>query len=625
MKLEIKNASVTLGVNEILKGVDFEINEGEKIAIVGRNGSGKTTLLRLISGEIEPDGNTKITKIGKVEIGYLHQISFEDENETLEGEILKIFKPILELKKKLKSLETALETNPTEKILNDYVATEHNYELMGGYTLEKSYNLAFSSFGFSESDKTKKLCEFSGGQKTKIALIKLLFLKPDILILDEPTNHLDTDAILWLEDYLKAYKKSLIIVSHDRAFIDNIANIVYEVENGKTKKYVGNYTEFVKTKKENYLQQLKLFESYNEEKNRLQAVADRFRYKATKAKMAQSKLKQIEKMEVVEAPEQESTKNFRFKFDGLEESGLEVIKLEKLVYGYDKPLGEISAKIYKGDRVAIVGGNGLGKSTLIKTIMGIVPLLGGKIKFGTNINVGYFDQQTITIKNNNNISVLDDFLAEFPDFSTEEARTKLGSFLFSGEDVFKKVNSLSGGERVRLELLKIFLKMPNVLILDEPTNHMDIMGRERLEEILDTFEGTIIFVSHDRYFVRKIANGIIYQTANGVEYFKGLTYNEFLTKTRKVVENLNSEKSVLTTKAEKPQSDYKIAKEKQKRIKILERDIKRVEEKIAELNAQYNAPENCSNVEVLINIQTEIEQQNELLNTLMAEWIDAQG
>lgn len=623
MKLEIKNASVTLGVNEILKNVNFEINEGEKIAVVGRNGSGKTTLLRLITGEIEGDSQTEIIKQGKVEIGYLHQISFEDENETLEGEILKIFKPVLDLKEKLKNLEIHLANNPTEKLMNEYVATEHNFELMGGYTLEKSYTQAFSKFGFGEEERRKKLCEFSGGQKTRIALIKLLFMRPDILILDEPTNHLDTDAVVWLEEYLSAYKKSLIVVSHDRAFIDNVANIVYEVENKTTAKFVGNYTTFVKTKQEERARQQKLHDDYVAEVGRIQAVADRFRYKATKAKMAQSKLKQIERMEVVEAPEKENTKNFRFSFDGMIESGLEALKLEKLCYGYDRPLGELTAKIYRGDRVAIVGGNGLGKSTLLKTIMKKIPLLGGKIKKDGKLSVGYFDQQTITIKNSED-TILDDFLAEFPFLSTEEARTKLGSFLFSGEDVFKKINNLSGGERVRLELLKIFFNKPNLLILDEPTNHMDIAGRERLEEILSLYEGTIIFVSHDRYFVQKIANGIIYQSTDGVFYYKDTKYNEFLTKFKKNAKSVENSTNVVKSES-KPKSDYKKNKEQTKRIQKLERDIAKAEEKIRDLTTQYNDPENCSNVQVLMDLQAEIDKQNEVLDSLMAEWMEIQG
>lgn len=630
MKIIIKNASVSFGVKEVLSGVDFEINERDKIAIVGRNGCGKTTLLKLICGEVEPDKSSSGEKEAEIsisngaKIGYLEQISFEDENVTLEEEVLKIFSEVLKLKQKLRDLESKMATTPTEKIINEYIATEHNFELKGGYTLEKEYSQAIESFGFSKEERSKKLCEFSGGQKTKIALIKLLFLKPDVLILDEPTNHLDVDAVGWLEEYLTNYPKAVIVVSHDRAFLDRVASIVVEVENKTTHKYIGNYSAFVKEKKEARERQQKEREKYLADVQKLQAVADRFRYKATKASMAQAKLKQIERMEEVLAPEKEDIRPFRFNLKCESESSLDVVKFDKLKFGYNVPLGELTAKIFKGDRVAIVGGNGLGKSTILKTLMGKIAPLGGKIKFGQNLNIGYFDQQTINLIDSEE-TVIDSFLTEFPALPTQEARRILGGFLFTQEDVFKSINSLSGGERVRFELAKIFNHNPNFLILDEPTNHLDILGRETLEDILLNFKGTILFVSHDRFFVNKLATGIISLEKMGCEYFANTTYSEYLK--RKPSQIVKEE--IAKSEVKEPAKDlsagqkFKQNKELEKKISKLERAIKRTEEEIGELKSQYESPENCSNVELLMQISDDISKKEAELDNLMSEWLEA--
>ena len=512
MRFYLDNISVSFGENEILKNVCFEVNTKDKVAIVGRNGAGKTTLLRVITGEQEVDADfknsDKIQKTGKFQIGYMKQIAFENDQETFENEILKAYSDVLETKKQINELEKAMQENCSQEdiIKHDKLLTK--YDLLGGYNYLKEYNTAIKKFGFLEHDKSKKLCEFSGGQRTKIALIKLLLSKPDLLILDEPTNHLDVTSIEWLEEYLLGYSKAIVVVSHDRAFLDKFVNVVYEIERHKTKRYVGNYSKFVKTKELNYEKELKEYKEYSEEKARLQALADRFRYKATKAKMAQSKLKQIERMGEMDRPESADTKVFSFNTKPKVESGEEVVFVQNIEIGYDKILSKHNFRIFKGDRIGVVGGNGLGKSTLLKTIAGKIPLLGGKIKFGINVEIGYFDQQTAT----NNIadeSVLDNFLNEFPEEDTQNARSILGMFCFSQDDVFKNIKDLSGGERVRLELCKILKKRPNFLILDEPTNHMDIVGREAFEKMLIDYKGTILFVSHDRYFVNKIANNLI--------------------------------------------------------------------------------------------------------------------
>lgn len=630
MKLIISNANVSLGGNEILKNINFEVTDGEKIAVIGRNGSGKTTLLRLIAGEIDPDrvdGQTSpIQKIGKVEIGYLKQISFEDENITLDDEIKNIFRPAYKIKSRIGELENIMASAPSEKVLSEYAELLHLAEIMDVNILEKLEAQAFKSFGFVEADKKKKISEFSGGQKTRIALIKLLFSKPDILILDEPTNHLDQEAIVWLEDYLKTYKKAVIIVSHDREFIDNTCGVVYEIERGKIKKYVGNYSSFVQKKAEELVRAEKAYEAYVAEKARLMEVVERFRYKATKAAMAQSKLKEIERMEEPPKPERPDTKSFWFDLEPDDETGLEVIKLERLKFGYDSPIAEISAKIYKGDRIAVVGENGSGKSTLLKTIMGKLPVLGGKIKFGQNLKVGYFDQQTITELVTDD-TVLDSFLAEFPDFSTEAARTRLGSFRFSGDDVFKPVRALSGGERVRLALAKIFSAKPNVLVLDEPTNHMDIAGRETLEEILDGFAGTLVFVSHDRYFVKKLARGIIDISNGSAVFYPGVNYGEFIKKKPKIIvqDEIKHTREQSQEKTIKPQNAYKNQKEHKKKILKLEREIEKTEQLLAFKRGEYFAPENCSDAEKLMALSEEINALEQKYEQILAEWLDESG
>ena len=393
MRLSLNDISVSFGENEVLKNICFDVNTKDKIALVGRNGSGKTTLLKVITGEQEIDatsgGDTnKIQKTGKFDIGYLKQIAFEDDNELFENEILKVYSEIINLKKKIDQLESDLESGKETVKIEKYEELLHKFDILGGYVYQKEYNTAIKKFGFTEEDKKKPLKEFSGGQRTKIALIKLLLGRPDLLILDEPTNHLDLNSIEWLEDYLQNYNKAIVVVSHDRAFLDKFVNVVYEIERGKIKKYSGNYTAFAKTKELNYEKDLKEYEAQKKEKERLLAVADRFRYKATKASMAQSKLKQIEKMGEIVKPEMADTKVFSTNSKPRVESGNDVLFAQDIEIGYDKVLSKISFRIFKGDKIAIVGGNGLGKSTLLKSIVGKIPLIRGKFKFGTNVEIG---------------------------------------------------------------------------------------------------------------------------------------------------------------------------------------------------------------------------------------------
>lgn len=512
MLYQISNGAVAFGDDVILHSIDFEIRNTEKIAIVGRNGCGKTTLLKLISGEVEmekldSDESAFIAKAGKPEIGYLKQIAFDDPDVTLEQEVRKCFVKMDERKAELARAAAELEHDYSDEKVARYTAMEEAFKDDGGYYYEKEYEVMIRKFGFSDDERKKPIRDFSGGQQTKIAFIKLLLSKPDILLLDEPTNHLDVTTIEWLEGYLKSYPKAVVVVSHDRMFLDNVVDVVYEIEYGTARRYPGNYTNFIARKKENYDKQMKDHIAQQKEIERLQRMVTRFKGKPTKTAMAQSKQKAIDRMVIIEAPDKYDNKTFHANFQPEKETGNDVLYTSELAIGYDHPLSVVSLDLKRGEKLGILGGNGLGKSTFLKTIVGKIPALSGEYRFGTNVQIGYFDQQMAMYTSNK--TVLDDFWDEYPNLTETEARNALGAFLFSGEDVFKNVNMLSGGEKVRLALCKILKTRPNVLVLDEPTNHMDIVGKETLESMLKDYKGTLIFVSHDRYFVKKVATQLL--------------------------------------------------------------------------------------------------------------------
>lgn len=512
MLYQISNGAVAFGDDVILHSIDFEIRNTEKIAIVGRNGCGKTTLLKLISGEVEmekldSDESAFIAKAGNPEIGYLKQIAFDDPDVTLEQEVRKCFVKMDERKAELARAAAELEHDYSDEKVARYTAMEEAFKDDGGYYYEKEYEVMIRKFGFSDDERKKPIRDFSGGQQTKIAFIKLLLSKPDILLLDEPTNHLDVTTIEWLEGYLKSYPKAVVVVSHDRMFLDNVVDVVYEIEYGTARRYPGNYTNFIARKKENYDKQMKDHIAQQKEIERLQRMVTRFKGKPTKTSMAQSKQKAIDRMVIIEAPDKYDNKTFHANFQPEKETGNDVLYTSELAIGYDHLLSVVSLDLKRGEKLGILGGNGLGKSTFLKTIVGKIPALSGEYRFGTNVQIGYFDQQMAMYTSNK--TVLDDFWDEYPNLTETEARNALGAFLFSGEDVFKNVNMLSGGEKVRLALCKILKTRPNVLVLDEPTNHMDIVGKETLESMLKDYKGTLIFVSHDRYFVKKVATQLL--------------------------------------------------------------------------------------------------------------------
>ncbi len=620
MQLIISHGAVDLSGEPILTDINMEINTNSRIAVVGRNGCGKTTLLKLISGEyplaLGTDNNPTISVSENFNIGILNQMTFSDENRTMVEEIRLAYGEILDTKSCLDEAQTRMEENQSEENIKTYTNLLDKFIALGGHYFEREYEGAIKRFGFSEEEKHKRLCEFSGGQRTKIAFLKLLLSKPDLLLLDEPTNHLDINAVSWLEDYIRNYKKAVVIVSHDRMFLDRTVNEVYEIEYGKSHKYIGNYTEFVKQKKERDALLLKQYTAQQKEIEHLNSVVERFRYKATKAAMAQSKIKQIERMEKIEAPIAHDEKIFKANLEPTVRSAKEVLNVTDLKIGFDKVLSTVNFSMLRGDRVGIIGGNGLGKSTLLKTLVGKIVALGGEYNLGAMVNIGYFDQQLAQYRGNE--TVFDNYQSEFPSLSDFEVRSALGAFLFSGEEVFKTLDMLSGGERVRLALCKLFRKNPNFLILDEPTNHMDIASKEALEELLEDFEGTLLFVSHDRYFIKKLARKLLVFGENGVE-FKDMGYEEYLLEQK---EKESAEPEPIKEIKEKPQKKTYTtpAKEKAKRERALKKAEDRVaelEEKIEELKIELEAPENLSDYLKLSEIGEQIEaMENELLEAL---------
>ena len=634
MNFRITNGSISFGAETILEEINFEVKGKEKVAIVGRNGAGKSTLLNaIINNEMLSEGigdeKFNIYKEGSPKIGYLKQIDFEDDSITMLDEILKVYKEIKDIEQKLENLVVKMNENSTEELAKEYSKTRDRYELLDGYTYKKEYETAINKFGFKEDDKYKKISEFSGGQKTKIAFIKLLLSKPDILLLDEPTNHLDITTIEWLEGYLKNYSKAVVIVSHDRMFINKIVDKVYEIEYGATTEYSGNYEFFEKQKRINYERQLKDFEFQQKEIARLTKVVERFRYKATKARMAQSKLKQIERMVKVEEPNKYDLKTFKTNFELSKESGNNVLAVENLKVGYNETLKEVSFKLYKGRKLGIIGSNGTGKSTLLKTIVGQINPLGGKIDVGHNVEIGYFDQQMALL--NSDKTVFDEFYDEFPYLTVTEVRNSLAAFMFYGEDVFKTISMLSGGEKVRLTLSKILKKGPNLLILDEPTNHMDIVGKESLEDMLKNYDGTLIFVSHDRFFVNKIADSILCFDGKDVKYYDyGYEYylekrDEESEKEVKVEQKIKEKKTYINPLKEKEKVEKKITKLEEKimikenekeslQSELLREEIYTDYVKVGDINSQISKID-----EEINNIMTEWEELNEELDNIKKE------
>jgi len=641
MLYQICGGAVSYGGSAVLKNINFEIRNTEKIAVVGRNGCGKTTLLKLILGELElekksSDENSFISRAGDPVIGCLKQMTFEDNTVKLSDEIRKVFKPILQMKARMDELVDTIDKTggSDEKLINEYSNLESRFSYLGGYNYEKDYDLIVERFGFTEEDLAKPLSEFSGGQRTKIAFIKLLLSKPDILLLDEPTNHLDISTIGWLEGYLKQYPRAVVIVSHDRMFLDRVAEVVYEIEHNTLKRYVGNYSEFVLRKKEDFEKQEKEYERQQKEIERLNNIVERFKNTPTKVAMTRSKLKAIEHMDKIEKPESADERAFNTSLSINQVSGNDVLSVDNLGIGYDEVLSKVTFELKKGQKVGIIGGNGLGKSTFLKTITEQIPKKSGKYKYGYNVDVGYFDQQMAQYSSDK--QVIDELWDEFPTLTETEIRNILGGFLFRGEDVFKNVNMLSGGEKVRLALAKLFQRRPNLLILDEPTNHMDIVGKEALEEMLKSFDGTVLFVSHDRYFIKQVADALLIFQGGTTMYFP---YGYEAYEEKYGAENKGSfTDEALRLNAGKPDEEKAVTKKSdaeknysnpgkelskaKKRVERLEKLIEDNEARLEELRNQLADPAISSDYVKLAAIQDEISAKETENEGYMDEWAE---
>lgn len=625
MQINVSNVAVEYDGTPVIYQADFVIHENEKIALIGRNGCGKTTLLKVLTGEVEcqkgeDDAPYGVFTSGNPVIGFLKQTSNDDKSKTMLDEILEAYSDLLGIEADMESALSALQTDSCDQNVKRYSRLCEQFEREGGYTYKKEYLTAVKKFGFSNEDMKKPLCEFSGGQRTKIALLKLLLSKPDVLLLDEPTNHLDLEAIEWLENYLCAYKKSCVIVSHDRMFLDKIVNVVYEIEYGETKRYAGNYTSFMAQKQQAYDKALKDSIMRKKEIDRLTALVEKFRYKANKAAMAQAKLKQIERIGEVGTPSNFDTATFRSNFQPERETVEKAVVIDKLVFGYDKPLGEVDTIVKRGQKVGIIGQNGTGKSTLVKTIVHKLKPLGGSTTFGLHAQVGYFDQTST--QSFSMLSVLEDFQNEFPMLSNTEARSALGAFMLTGDDVFKRICDLSGGEKVRLALCKILRKKPNILILDEPTNHMDIIGKETLERLLSNYTGTVITVSHDRYFINRVCSRLIVFNDGKIELFDG-KYSEYESRKTASESGDNQGKSVEVKKKEKPVSQSKEEARRAHRMSFLEEKMNVINEQISSLqDVMHNDESVYTDYVKIAEIESQISALKENLAPIEEEWLE---
>lgn len=642
MRYQIRHAIVQYGAETILKDVNFEIRDHEKIAIVGRNGCGKTTLLKLIAGDLEmanidSDESCGIDMAGEQKIGYLRQISFEDGEISVENEILKVFEPVFECERRMKELSELLEKDHNQDLMYEYSSLQDKMEALGGYSYRRDMEMMFYKFGFGPEDLKRPIGTFSGGQQTKVAFIKLLLSRPDIMLLDEPTNHLDLPTIEWLEGYLKNYNKAVVIVSHDRMFLDRIIDVTYEIEYGSMYRYVGNYSTFLKLRDERNAKLEKDYEEQQKEIARLTEWVEKWKNTPTKVTAARSKLKQIEHMVPIERPRRYDTKAFRAGFLPRTTSYTEVLNLKALQIGYDEVLSKVSFTLRKGECVAVIGENGKGKSTLLKTLMGQIPALGGTFDVGPGVEVGYFDQQAAVEESRNpEKTVIEDFWDLYPSLKEVEVRSDLGSFLFSGEEVFKTLGMLSGGEKVRLALCKMFKTRPNLLILDEPTNHMDIVGKEALESMLKDYTGTTLVVSHDRYFIREVATGILDFKADKVVYYN-CGYEEYLERISKEEARVAKEETVTKTSSQNQgptlsdvfdKKTYynpgKIESRLKQQIAKYEKMLSESEEKLSEIRLKQEDPVLASDYEKLMELEKEGEAEEHNQESILERLLEAE-
>lgn len=632
MILNATNISKSFGSNEIIKDATFLVNEHEKVAIVGVNGAGKTTLLKIVTGEESADSGS-ITLAKDAKLGYLRQINNVDSALSIIDELYTVIEPILNMEKRMSQMQEDMKHltgSELEELYSSYTALTHSYELMDGYAAKSRVVGILKGLGFEEIDFDRKINTLSGGQKTRVFLAKLLLEEPDIILLDEPTNHLDLRSIEWLESYLLNYKGAVIIVSHDRYFLDKIVSKVIDIENGNVQMYLGNYTDFSNKKQMLLDAKMKEYLNQQQEIKHQEAVITKLKQfnREKSIKRAESRQKQLEKIERVEAP-QTYSENMRLSLDISKESGKDVLTVQNLSKSFDqkKLFWDINFEIKRGERVAIIGDNGTGKTTLLKIINGLLEPDTGEVIYGSNVSVAYYDQEHQVLHMDK--TLFDELSDTYPDMTNTQIRNILAAFLFTGEDVYKKIADLSGGERGRVSLVKLMLSKANFLLLDEPTNHLDIVSKDVLENALNNFPGTVCYVSHDRYFINKTATRILDLTENRLLNYIG-NYDYYIEKREAVEEAANltsteqAEKPADVSESKKEWIDNKTALAQKKKVKNAlnkcEKEISEIEDKLQSIDEEFANPDNASNVGKLMELQKQKEALEKRLDKLMEDW-----
>lgn len=634
MIMQLSNINKSFGAETILSHIKLDIKNNDRIAIVGRNGSGKSTLLKIMAGVYDYDGGD-IFKPKHITIGYLPQHSTLESTQTVWQEMVTVFSHILDLKEQLRTLEHDMEqaASLTEehyaKLLRDYDQLQQTFEKSGGYEYETTIRSVLSGLDFPETVYDTPINHLSGGQKTRLALGKLLLQSPDLLILDEPTNHLDIATLSWLEGYLNNYSGAIVIVSHDRYFLDRTVSIIYELSHHQAKKYYGSYSDFLELKQKNYEKALNEYEQQQAEVKEMEDFIQRNIARASTSKRAQSRRKQLERMDIIEKPQGDEA-SATFSFTVHKKSGFDVLRVNDLSFRYDEDdddlFSNINLHIKRGDRIALVGPNGVGKTTLLKIILGTLSPRQGHIERGTNVEIGYYDQEQATLTSSK--TVLNELWDDFPHINEQDVRRVLGNFLFTGDDVLFPVHSLSGGEKARLALAKLMMQEANLLILDEPTNHLDIDSKEVLEAALNNFPGTIIFVSHDRYFINKIADHVIDMQPDGATIYLG-DYDYFVTKKQEEQERaeLRATKEVVqsttTTRREQFEESKRIQREERRRkrkILELENQITQLEEELTSVEEEMTKPAVYEDHEKSLEYMEHTQTIKGQIEKLMEQW-----
>ncbi|MEB9997761.1 MULTISPECIES: ABC-F family ATP-binding cassette domain-containing protein [Bacillus] len=633
--LQVNALSKLYGAETILANIKLEVQTKDRIALVGRNGAGKSTLLKIIAGELSHDGG-EIIKPKDVSIGYLAQNTGLETSLTIWDEMLTVFTHLQQMETKLRRLEQEMgkEKNFSneatyERLLADYDQLQLNYKDQGGYQYEADIRSILSGLGFPVETHQTTISTLSGGQKTRLALGKLLLTKPDLLILDEPTNHLDIETLTWLEQYLQGYPGAILIVSHDRYFLDKLVTQVYEISNKESRRFVGNYSKYLDLKSALYEQEMKRYEKQQDEIAKLEDFVQKNIARASTTKRAQSRRKQLDRMELLTRPLGDS-KSASFHFDIEKQSGNDVLQVNDATIGYDgNPIIEhVTMRLTRGDSVALVGPNGIGKSTLLKSIVNKLPLLNGDVSFGSNVSVGYYDQEQANLTSSKR--VLNELWDEYPLQPEKEIRTILGNFLFTGDDVLKPVSSLSGGQKARLALAKLMMQKSNLLILDEPTNHLDLNSKEILENALIDYPGTLLFVSHDRYFINRVTTTVVELSTEGAQEYLG-DYDYYVEKKNEMIERAELEQQESDVPVQKvvaqeklnyleEKERKKLERQRTRKIEELEQSIVELEEEIATLEDQLCLPEIYADYEKASEITTKKQTLQEQLETCMAEW-----